>query len=65
MSSFYRDRMDTHHAGHYVGVAASTLTKKRLSGAGPRYIKLGARVLYDRADLDAWLLSSKRTSTSE
>lgn len=34
-------------------------------GGGPAYIKLGKRVVYDTADLDAWLARHRRQSTSE
>jgi hypothetical protein len=43
----------------------STSAKDRLNGNGPRYVKRGHRVFYDTADLDAWLESLKRASTSE
>jgi predicted DNA-binding transcriptional regulator AlpA len=53
-------------ASEYVGLAKSTLAKMRMCGEGPPFIKAGPRiVLYDRADLDAWLESRKRTSTME
>ena len=43
-------------AAEYVGVAPSTLEKKRLTGDGPRFLRLGGRAVgYDIADLDAWL----------
>ena len=63
--------MDTYHrfkapaAADYLGLTESTIAKWRMTGRGPRYIKAGARVLYDRADLDAWLETSKRENTSQ
>ncbi len=54
----------TEDAAHYTGLSASTLTKLRLTGGGPEYIKLGKVVVYDLADLDAWLSSKRRRSTS-
>ncbi len=46
----------THQAAEYVGLSPSTLEKKRLTGDGPRFIRLGGRAVgYDRADLDTWL----------
>jgi predicted DNA-binding transcriptional regulator AlpA len=54
----------TEDAANYTGLSASTLTKLRLTGGGPEYIKLGKVVVYDLADLDAWLLSKRRRSTS-
>lgn len=55
----------TPDAASYVGLAASTLEKARLTGWGPRYVKLGRIVGYDVQDLDRWLEARKRGSTSE
>lgn len=56
----------TRAAADYLGLAESTLAKQRMLGTGPNFIKAGPRVvLYDQADLDAWLDSRKRASTSE
>lgn len=53
-------------AAEYLGMSASTLAKMRLRGDGPVYMKAGPRVvLYDLADLDAWLETRRRRSTSE
>lgn len=59
-----RRMLRTDDAANYVGVSASTLNKLRLAGGGPEYIKLGKSVVYDPADLDAWLASNRRSSTS-
>ena len=48
-----------------VGLSASTLNKMRIYGGGPRFIKLRRRVVYDEADLQQWLLSHRRHSTSD
>lgn len=53
-------------AAEYLGLSTSTLAKMRLRGDGPVYMKAGRRVvLYDAADLEAWLRTRKRRSTSE
>ena len=53
-------------AAAYVGLSPSTLAKMRLRGDGPVYSKAGPRVvIYDKADLDAWLDAQKRRSTSQ
>lgn len=57
--------MDTPAAASMLGLAARTLEKYRLTGAGPRFLKLGARVLYDPRDLDKWVAARRRTSTSD
>jgi predicted DNA-binding transcriptional regulator AlpA len=51
-------------AAKYVGLAVSTLAKLRVSGLGPKYSKLGRVVVYSFAELDVWLLSLQRSSTS-
>lgn len=55
----------TPEAAAYCGSSASTFEKLRLTGGGPRYVKLGRRVVYDPADLDDWLLANRRVSTSD
>jgi hypothetical protein len=57
--------LNTSAAAAYCGSAKSTLEKRRLTGGGPPFIKLGRRVVYDPTDLDSWLASNRRTSTSE
>lgn len=60
-----RKMLRTDEAAAYCGSSASTFEKLRLYGGGPRYVKLGRRVVYDQADLDAWLDANRRASTSE
>jgi predicted DNA-binding transcriptional regulator AlpA len=53
-------------AALYLGLSASTLAKMRLRGDGPIYSKAGPRVvIYDQDDLDHWLNSRRRSSTSQ
>jgi excisionase family DNA binding protein len=52
-------------AANHLGLSASTLNKWRMSGQGPKFVKLGRAVCYRASDLDAWLESSCRSSTSE
>lgn len=56
---------DTATAATYTGLARQTLAKFRVYGGGPRFVKLGRKVLYRQADLDAWIEANARTSTSE
>ena len=65
MASIVSDRLNTSEAAKYVGLSKSTLDKLRVFGGGPRYIKALSKILYDVADLDAWLNARKRSSTSE
>lgn len=48
-----------------LGVSISTLAKWRLDGSGPAFVKVGARVAYDSAMVEAWLASRIRRSTSD
>ncbi|MBJ7542332.1 helix-turn-helix domain-containing protein [Rhodomicrobium udaipurense] len=51
-----RRKLGTKEASEYSGVSVSTLTKLRcLSSNGPRFAKLGRRVVYDPQDLDNWI----------
>jgi excisionase family DNA binding protein len=52
-------------AAKRLGVSASYLNKLRIKGGSPPYLKIGARILYEPADLSAWLASRKRRSTSD
>ncbi|WP_083514603.1 helix-turn-helix transcriptional regulator [Bradyrhizobium manausense] len=45
------------------GLSASTLAKRRCDGSGPAFFKIGRTVKYDQADVNAWILSRRRTST--
>ena len=54
----------TPEAAKSLGVSASFLSKLRCTGGGPSYVKLGRRVLYPKAGLDAWVESCRRISTS-
>lgn len=61
-----REKMRAPQAAQYIGLSTSTLAKMRLRGDGPPYSKAGPRiVIYDRTDLDEWLTSRRRRSTSE
>jgi predicted DNA-binding transcriptional regulator AlpA len=64
--SAFAECMRTPEAARYVALSESTLTKMRLTGDGPPFVKVGPRaVAYRRADLDAWLEARVRRSTSD
>lgn len=50
-------------AAAHIGVSKSYLDKKRCYGGGPVYFKIGAAIVYARADLDAWMSERRATST--
>ena len=60
-----RKMLNAPEAAIYCGSSASTFAKLRLYGGGPAYVKIGRRVVYDPTDLDHWLMSHRRASTSE
>ena len=57
--------LNTQEAANLLGISVSMLSKARIFGGGPVYIKLKGRVAYSPADLAAWLESLKRRNTSE
>ena len=57
--------LSTKEAADYIGLSDCTLNRMRVTGEGPRYAKLGRRVVYAPADLDAWVEENKRTFTGE
>ena len=65
LSNRIRPKLRTRQAAAYTGLAKSTLEKLRVHGGGCPYIRVGRVVIYDPDDLDAWLASHKRRSTSE
>jgi predicted DNA-binding transcriptional regulator AlpA len=52
-------------AAEYLGCSISWLAKTRIKGGGPKYAKLGRKVLYPYAELDAWIQQRLTNSTSE
>jgi len=48
-----------------LGVSLSWLAKSRLTGTGPRFIKIGRAVRYAMSAVREYILSRQRNSTSE
>lgn len=48
-----------------LGCSVRTLERYRVSGDGPRFVKVGRLVRYRASDLDEWLAGRVRGSTSE
>jgi hypothetical protein len=58
--------LDTFQAAERTRLARATLAKLRVTGGGPPFLRLGAKVLYDADDLDVWIAAQgKRRSTSD
>jgi predicted DNA-binding transcriptional regulator AlpA len=55
----------TPDAARVVGLSIRTLEKHRIYGTGPRYSKLGGRVVYAIEDLQSWVQSGAKSSTSD
>ena len=60
----WKEALDTKAASRYTGYSPRTLEKLRWAGGGPAYYRL-ASIRYLREDLDAWLESRRRRSTSD
>lgn len=61
----HRPPVDVKGAAAYTGFGEGYLNKLRCTGGGPIFIKRAGVVRYDPADLDTWLSSLKRKSTSD
>jgi predicted DNA-binding transcriptional regulator AlpA len=55
----------TQEAARFLGLSPRTLEKHRTYGTGPRYSKLGGRVVYALDDLQEWANRGLKTSTSD
>ena len=55
----------TPEAGRHLGLSGRTLEKHRTYGTGPRYRKIGGRVVYALSDLEAWAEQGAQTSTTD
>jgi hypothetical protein len=56
--------LDTAEAAQALRLRPQTLSKWRLFGYGPAYLKIGARVRYRRADVDAFIAGCATRSTA-
>ena len=60
-----QQRLGTNDAARFLGLSHRTMEKWRLQGLGPGFLKVGRRVLYDLRDLEDYLASCRRRSTSD
>ena len=51
--------LNVDQAADYLGTSVATLYYWRTCGKGPASFKVGRRVMYDRADLDAFLAACR------
>jgi predicted DNA-binding transcriptional regulator AlpA len=55
----------TPEAARFLSLSGRTLEKHRTYGTGPKYRKIGGRVVYALEDLKAWADLAAKTSTSD
>lgn len=56
--------LDCNQASSLLGIPKASLAKMRWAGTGCPFVKVGARVYYRAEDLETWIASHVRTSTS-
>jgi hypothetical protein len=52
-------------AARFIGVSSRTLEKHRIHGTGPKYSKVGRRIIYAVKDLREWAERGARRATSD
>jgi hypothetical protein len=52
-------------AAEYLGVSVHTLRRWRVYGGGPKFLKMGSRVVYPISELDDYQAACLRKSTSD
>ena len=57
--------LTTNEAAKYVRLSPRTLERYRVTGEGPRFLKIGRLVFYLQTALDDWLKTKARKSTSD
>jgi len=56
--------LNEHQAAEALGLKVATLRRWRWAGRPPPFLKIGAAVRYDPADLASFIAAARRTSTS-
>lgn len=49
----------------YIDVSRNTLAQWRYRGQGPKFIKVGKKVIYRRTDVEEWLAENTQQCTAE
>lgn len=57
--------LDTDAMASYIGLSPVTLRKWRMTGDGPRFLRLGRAVRYRKKELDAFLAGREYATTTE
>jgi predicted DNA-binding transcriptional regulator AlpA len=58
------DRLNTEEVAAFIPAPINTVRYWRHIGQGPRSYKIGRRVMYDRADVEAWLAEQKSAASA-
>lgn len=58
------DYLTPREVSELIGLAEITLAHWRYLRRGPRFVKLGRKVMYARADLDSWI-AEQRVATDD
>jgi predicted DNA-binding transcriptional regulator AlpA len=61
----YLDYIAAGALAEQLGVSLRSLERWRETGTGPRFTRLGRRVVYLRCEVDKWVTANTRSSTSE
>ena len=65
MQNIGGEKLTNQAAAEFLCLSPRTLEHWRYTGRGPKYLKLGSKVLYRREDLIGWLEECERRSTSD
>ena len=57
--------LDQREAAGFLRLSQRTLERLRVSGLGPKFVKCGRSVRYQKSHLDEWIASRVVRSTSE
>ena len=57
--------LNTDDVANYTGLSPVTLRKWRMTGTGPRFLRLGRAVRYRKAAVDAFLVGREFATTTE
>lgn len=49
----------------YIGISSQTLAHWRMTGVGPKYVKMGKAVAYKAGEVRTWLSSCEKAATCE
>jgi hypothetical protein len=60
-----QQQLSVREAARILGVSTSWLNKARVYGGGPRYAKIGFRVVYDPTDLATYVSERRVQHTGE